>query len=134
MKRLLAALFFSLLFVSPQAQAAFGRDQPIYNVTEAPFVTASGNQPSADKVRAAIIKAASDRNWIARDAGPGHLVATLNVRKHTAIVDIKYTGSSFSITYKDSQMLRHSGTTIHRNYNKWIKLLEQDIRQRLTAL
>ncbi|MCH8686358.1 hypothetical protein [Pedomonas mirosovicensis] len=134
MKRLLAALFLSLLFASPQAQAAFGRDQPIYNVIDAPIATASGKQPSSDQVRAAIIQAASARGWVTRDEGTGHLVATLHVRKHTAVIDIKYTGSSFSITYKDSQVLRYTGTTIHRNYNKWVKLLEQDIQQKLTAL
>lgn len=134
MKRFFAILFSFMVITSSDAHAAFGRDQPIYNVLDASFVTASGKPLSSDAVRAAIIQAAAARGWKTHQEGEGHLIATINVRQHTAVVNIKYTADHFSITYRDSRVLRYTGTTIHRNYNKWVKLLEQDIRQRLAAL
>jgi hypothetical protein len=65
---------------------------------------------------------------------PGHIIGTLLIRSHTAIVDIYYTTTSFSIVYKDSTNLKYDANnkTIHHNYNNWIHNLERAIMVKLT--
>jgi hypothetical protein len=71
-----------------------------------------------------------------RVARPGQIVGTLNVRSHTAVVDIPYSTKSYSITYSSSQNLKYdeAAGTIHSNYNGWIQRLENTIRSRISAL
>ena len=55
------------------------------------------------------------------------------VRQHFASVDIHYDSNSYSIRYKDSKVLMYDGTNIHRNYNKWVQLLDQQIKLNLPS-
>lgn len=63
-----------------------------------------------------------------------NMVGTLNLRSHMAQVDIRYTTTSYSITYRDSKDLNYDGSNIHRNYNNWIRNLDQAIKQQLASL
>ncbi len=130
----LGAVVLLLASFSPPAQAAFGREQPIYNVVDHSVVTSSGKTPSEEQVRKAIFQALTGRGWTVRESQPQHLVAVLDIRQHQAVVDINYSAKMFSITYKDSKVLRYDGTNIHRNYNSWIKNIEEDISANLAAL
>ena len=67
-----------------------------------------------------------------RKEAPGHIIGTLNIRDHIAIVDITYNSDSYSITYKDSTNLNYNGTNIHRNYNNWINNLDNAIKVQLS--
>ncbi len=78
-------------------------------------------------VRKAIILACPKRGWMAKEIKPGHMQATINVRSHTAVVDIIYTAKEYEIKYKSSVNLTTRGGTIHRNYNKWVANLRRDI-------
>ena len=113
---------------------ACARTLPVYNVTEAPVVTASGTTPSLEQVEGAIVTACRDKEWFVDPVADGHIVATVHVRKHTAVVDILYSPTNYSIKYKDSEMLLYDGTLIHRNYNKWVKLLADRIDHELNSL
>ena len=62
---------------------------------------------------------------------PGLIEASINVRTHKATVSIPYSAKGYSIEYKDSVNLGHKGNNIHRNYNKWVTLLDRDIQQEL---
>ena len=62
---------------------------------------------------------------------PGLIVGTLNLRTHTAVVDIPYTTTSYSILYKSSVNLKQEGNTIHSNYNGWVQNLDQAIKRQL---
>jgi hypothetical protein len=108
--------------------------KPIYNVDNVAVVTGSGSAPSLADVRGAIIKAVTSKGWTVKDIDSMHLLATLSARKHMAQVVIAYSTSSFSIAYKDSHMLDYKGTTIHRNYNRWIHNIEQRIKEQLVAI
>jgi hypothetical protein len=110
------------------------RTLPVYNVTDAPVITASGAQPNLAAVRNAITTAAQDKGWVVRDIDDEHIEATVHVRKHTAVVDILYSPSQYRIMYKSSDALLYDGTQIHRNYNKWVELLEQRINIELNKL
>lgn len=123
----------ALVCLSSPAQALFGRTQPIYDVTDAPITTMSGKTLSGHQVKSILTQTATARGWRVREQAPGHLVATITPRSHMAAVDITYTNKSYSIHYKDSNNLLYNGSDIHRNYNKWIKFLENNINQRFAA-
>jgi len=107
----------------------------IYNIKDAPINTASGSTPSLEDVQKAIITAGTGLNWSMTVVKPGHIVGTLNVRSHQAVVDIMYNSKTYSITYKDSTNLKYNADkqTIHENYRGWIQNLDNNIRGRLTV-
>jgi hypothetical protein len=106
---------------------------PIQNVNNAAVISAAGKPLSADQVREAIIRAGVGLGWIVKEAGPGKLVGTLVLRTHTAVVDIAYSPTNYSITYKSSIDLKESGGKIHPNYNGWILNLTRAINAQLAA-
>ncbi|TIH15791.1 hypothetical protein D0S45_09415 [Marinifilum sp. JC120] len=110
------------------------RTAPIQNIEMAPIVSTSQQARSMESVKNAIIKGGYDRGWQMSDMAPGHLVATLNIRSHQAVVDITYTPETYSINYKDSTNLKHKGNVIHSNYNAWIKNLANSINRELGQL
>ena len=126
MKRVLLLASVLLLLVACTA--------PIYNVHNAAVVTGSGSAPSLADVRRAIVEASNSKGWTVKDIDTTHMQVTHRVRKHMAQVVIEYSTSSFSIAYDDSIRLRYNGTTIHRNYNRWIRNLEHRIKARFVAL
>lgn len=105
---------------------------PVYNVSSAPVVESSG-PVSAAQVHDAIVGALTDKGWTVREDNPGKILAEIMVRTHKADIAIDYSSTQYSITYQDSEDLLYDGSTIHRNYNKWIKLLEEQINVRLSA-
>lgn len=113
------------------AIASCARTMPIHNVFSAPVVAPSGPL-SAAQVRGAIIEALHDKGWVVRQDNPGKIEAEVVVRTHRADVEINYSATQYSITYKDSDNLLYDGSKIHRNYNKWVMLLETEINQRLS--
>ena len=108
--------------------------KPIYNLDNASVTTGSGSAPSLSDVRRVIIAAAISKGWTAEDIDTTHLRLTHRARKHMARVVVTYSTSAFSIAYEDSLRLRYNGTTIHRNYNRWIRNLEQRIKERFVML
>jgi hypothetical protein len=113
--------------------ACAGTGVPVRNVIESPVVTNKAN-PSMDDVRQAIIRAGAGLTWQMRADRPGHIVGTLALRTHVAVVDIDYNPKAYSIKYKDSTNLEYNGSTIHRNYNGWIDNLDRAIKAQLTVL
>lgn len=107
---------------------------PIYNVTEATVVTNSDKAASADDVKKAILRAGTTLGWNMKTEKPGHVIGTLHLRKHMAQVDIKYSTTSYSITYRDSENLNYDGSNIHGNYNGWVQRLQQNIQSQLNLL
>jgi hypothetical protein len=102
----------------------------IENVNDTPVVGTNKTVPQA-QVRSAIIAAGAGLGWQITDAGPNKLLGTLNLRTHTAVVDIPYSASTYSILYKSSINLNESGGTIHPNYNSWVRNLDNAIRQEI---
>lgn len=100
---------------------------PIQNVTDAPVPSASGKALSSDEVRKAIMRAGTTLGWQMNAGAPGKITGTLNVRKHTAVVEIPYSSRSYSINYKSSVNLNEEEGQIHNNYNGWVKNLAKSI-------
>lgn len=88
-------------------------------------------QHSAEQVRNAIMQAGKARQWVMKDAGPGVINAHISVREHTADVRIPYSASSYSIEYLNSSNMRAKDGKVHRNYHRWVKNLDQKIKQNL---
>jgi len=106
---------------------------PIMNVDEAPVVTASGKALSKSDVRAAILRAGSGLGWIMKDEDPNTLVGTLNLRTHSAVVEIPYSQRAYSIKYRSSVDLDAADGKIHKNYNGWIQNLQRSINANLAS-
>lgn len=107
---------------------------PIHNVASASVTTQANQALTTEQVRGAIVRAGAGLGWIMKDVGPGRLTGTLMLRTHTAEVDIPYSASSYSITYRSSSNLQESGGRIHRNYNGWIQNLNKGINAQLAAV
>lgn len=120
-----AVLVLSLFVISVGCYA------PIYNVTNQPIAPSGGKPKTLEEVKAAIVAAGEARGWTMKEIAPGHLEGILRIRVHIAVVDIKYSTASYSITYKDSSQLNYDGTQIHMEYNNWIKDLQAGVDTRL---
>jgi hypothetical protein len=107
------------------------RTSPILNVKDAPINVPAGQTASVATVEQAIIRAGNGLGWVMKPEKPGLIVGTLNLRTHTAVVDIPYTTTSYSILYKSSVNLKQEGNTIHSNYNGWVQNLDQAIKRQL---
>ena len=122
-RRLCASLLLAVFLVGCSTS------QPVHNIADTPvprLVTAS-----LDQVGKAIVSAVNARGWRVDKDEPGLIEASVNVRTHMATVSIPYTAKGYSIEYKDSVNLDHKGNNIHRNYNKWVILLDRNIQQQL---
>lgn len=122
-----------IALVTATVIAACARTAPVYNVSAMPVMA---NKPtvSLDEVGQAIIRAGATLGWQIRKVKPGLMLGTLHLRDHTALVDITYDPTSYSITYKNSTNLHYDGKVIHKNYNGWIQNLDRAIKVQLSAI
>jgi len=130
--------FRSLLVTLIAASALFlfgcGNTAPVLNFENTPVVTISGKQAKLDEVKKAILLAGTAKGWQMQPVANGHIVGTLFLSGLMAKVDIKYTAETYSVTYKDSSNMRYDGENIHKRYNHWIRLLNDQIRMQLSRL
>lgn len=97
--------------------------------------------PSVDQFKAAVVLAGRGTRypWTVSVAAAGHLVASTVVRgKHTVSVDIKFDGSNYSVTYRESSNMNYRVDTevpkIHPNYNIWVAQFVGAINSELVKL
>lgn len=124
MKRIILT---ALLLATVSGLSACTTTQPIHDV-EKQAVTSSASQ---DEVRQAIVDAATSLGWVITDDYDNEITAVLDIRTHQATVSIPYSSHDYSILYKNSINLNHSGDKIHRNYNNWVANLDREIRRNL---
>jgi hypothetical protein len=115
------------------ALAACARTAPIHNVTNAPIEPVANRTLTTTDVERAIHRAGAQLGWQMKTVKPGLIEATLNLRTHTAVVNIPFTERSYSILYKDSSNLQADGSVIHNNYNGWVSNLDRAIRTQLVS-
>jgi hypothetical protein len=130
LKRLLS---FSLIFAFTCAiLIGCSKTVPIENTSSPmPLVGTSTNKA---KIADAIVRAGLKTNWRITPAGEGKMIGTLNIRSHTAVVNIIYDETSYRIEYSDSVNLKHTDGRIHKNYNKWVHALDRNINTEIAML
>ncbi|WP_313600386.1 hypothetical protein [Pseudomonas sp.] len=121
MSSLLRATFITLALLS----AAGCTSKPVLNShSELP----AGTQVSEEKMKQVIVNALQKREWTVQRLSPQLVQAEITVRgQYHAEIDIHYTRSSYAITYRDSRDLGYKDGKIHRNYNRWVNNLDNDI-------
>lgn len=120
--KLLAAVAFA------GALAGCASTAPVQQVN----ATVAGSH-TAEQVRTAILKAGVQRKWVMTDAGAGVIKGRLQARDHVAEVRIPYSANRYSIIYDNSLNLKAADGKIHKNYNRWVNNLNQDIQINLSA-
>jgi len=82
------------------------RTSPVYNI-EDQYIATNIDNPALEDIKKAIIRGGGSQGWKMNADQPGHVIATLYIRKHIAKVDITYNLKKYSITYKDSTNLKY---------------------------
>lgn len=120
----------SLLGIAPVllAAAALGLSGCAEAIYDTGGGTFTGEAPLDVRAKQ-IERAGGGLGWQFDPVRPGVMRATLNLRTHVAVTEITYDQTRFSIRYVDSRNLGYTGTSIHRNYNSWIRNLERAISQ-----
>jgi len=107
------------------------RTAPVYNISDAAFPEQGATESD---IARAIVTAGGSLGWVMKKKEPGHIIGTLRIRDHIAVVDIAYDDEKYSITYNDSTNLKYDGTVIHSNYNSWITNLSNAISNQVSML
>jgi len=129
MRSFMRSLSFVLVVV---ALMGCERSQPIYNVESNPVPSIAQKKGASEKIGSIIIKTALANKWLVDKTRPGLLRCSLKFREHTAVVDITYTSSSYSIQHVSSENLLEEGGMIHRKYNQRIHQLQDAIDRELS--
>jgi uncharacterized lipoprotein YajG len=104
---------------------------PIYNV-QAHTVPMSAQSLSLKQMENVIVEAGQSRGWKFQPVSPGILRAAQEQPKYAAVVEIRFTQTSYSIQYVSSRGFEFKDGIIHSHYNFWIRNLENDIDTRLS--
>lgn len=103
--------------------AGCARQAPLYTAANVPF----GGEATERERSLQIRRAGTGLGWVMEDAAPGLVRGTLELRTHKASVEVPYDRQRFSINHVLSRNLDFNGSTIHSNYNGWVRRLEQMI-------
>ena len=123
-----------LLFVSALLIASCGRNNPMVNVVDAPLM--APQSAAMDAITEAILSSGARRGWKMTMLEPGLIRGKIVVNnKHTVEVDITYNETDFSINYVNSinmnYTVRDGVANIHPKYNRWVRILKEDIQDRM---
>ncbi|NER61640.1 hypothetical protein G3435_20175 [Pseudomonas sp. MAFF212428] len=87
---------------------------------------------SHEQVKQAIVQTVTKRGWSVRRVTPEQIQADILVRNtFFAAVNIDYSATGYRINYRDSRELDYKDGKIHRNYNRWVKALDNNILREL---
>jgi hypothetical protein len=146
--RLLSGLLLSCALFA-QSALAQRMPVPIVNYRNIPL-DASGASVRAERVEQAIRNAASAKGWKIAEEPGNKMLATLVVRnKHTVTVEIAYSGTRYSLLYRDSVNMKYDAEyiaprnagiyakprpSIHPFYNDWVRDLKEAIGAELSRV
>ena len=124
MRKLLAILFCASML------CAWGRA-----VLTSPVTSTVPSKVSASAVGKAITAAATGLKWIPHTVDGKTIEAKLLVRSHELVVNIAYSSSQYTISYKSSKNLDYNEKkqTIHRKYAEWVRNLDVAIQKEIAS-
>ena len=84
------------------------------------------------QMQQAIVKALVGRGWTVQKITPQLVQAQITVREqYHAEIDIPYSADHYRIQYRDSSGLDYKDGKIHKNYIRWVRLLDKGILREL---
>ncbi|HET7843154.1 MAG TPA: hypothetical protein VFL14_03325 [Xanthomonadales bacterium] len=125
--RILAGILLAVLVAAPVAAKEYLVDPEPIPVPQ--------NLDDA-KIEQAVKASLVARTWTVDAVKPGHIDASLHLRKHVANIAIDWAGGrAVTIKYVSSENLdfkeKRGKRYIHGNYLGWIEYLKQDIQRNL---
>ncbi|MCB0334685.1 MAG: hypothetical protein KDD62_00225 [Bdellovibrionales bacterium] len=86
---------------------------------------------SKSTMRAAAVRALKNRGWLIEKDWEDKTEASVRSGSHLARIRVSYPGNQIKIQYLDSSDFKYSvkdgEAMIHRRYNHWVRLIEDDI-------
>ena len=84
------------------------------------------------QMQQAIVKTLVARQWTVQQITPNRVQAQITVRgQDHAEIDIPYSADQYRIQYRDSRGLDYKDGKIHKNYIRWVRLLDKGILREL---
>ena len=136
MRSIILAATALALMLTFSSEATARRGVALQNYENVPIVRADNAILTSARVRQAIVGATLQGKWAILEDAPGRIVTTFSIRnKHSLTVEIRYSGTEFSVVYRDSSNLNYAqganGPIIHPTYNKQVKALVDAINASL---
>ncbi|NWD50937.1 hypothetical protein [Pseudomonas gingeri] len=89
-------------------------------------------QASQEQMKQAILTTLVKRKWSVQRVNPTQIQAEITVREQFHVeIDINYSASGYSIAYRDSSGMDYKDGKIHKNYIRWVRLLDKGILREL---
>lgn len=126
---LLRKIFLMVAFFSLTACGALAWET-LYNAKDIPIPQTN---VAMEKIEKAILDAGARHQWKMKKVEEGKIRGIFQIRIHTAKILVTYNKEKFNIEYADSVNLHYDprDQRIHKNYNAWIKRLENEIQAQL---
>ena len=84
------------------------------------------------QMQPAIVKSLVGRGWTVQKITPELVQAQITVREQFhAEIDIPYSATHYQIIYRNSSGLDYKDGKIHKNYIRWVRLLDKGILREL---
>ena len=84
------------------------------------------------QMQQAIVKSLVGRGWTVQKITPQLVQAQITVREqYHAEIDIPYSADHYRIQYRNSSGLDYKDGKIHKNYIRWVRLLDKGILREL---
>ena len=138
MRSIILAATALALMLTLGSEATARSGVALQNYDNVPTVRADSAILTSARVRQAIVGATQQGKykWTILEDAPGRIVTTFSIRnKHSLTVEIRYSGTEFSVVYRDSSNLNYvqgaNGPIIHPAYNKQVKALVDAINANL---
>jgi len=113
--------------------SACNTSRPLTNLNNHNIEYLVDEDETLDDIRLSILRAGQVLGWETDTVKPGLIRATLHLRAHTAVVDIPYSLTDYSIIYVDSNNLDYDGQNIHRSYPRWVNNLKAKIDEYIAS-
>lgn len=121
------ALLPLTLAVSTLALVGCATSQPVQNLSKQPIPAGL----SSKQIENSMETAGKMRSWVIKPVKPGLMEGDLYWHGHYAQISIPYNKQYYALNYQNSTNLNYHNGQIHRNYNKWITLLNKNIQEQL---
>jgi hypothetical protein len=105
--------------------------EPICNIHDEQIQ--SNTEITQPQVEQAIVKAGIELGWRLNKIRDGLMTGTLTTHYNTAVIEIRYDASTYSINHQESTNMEYDGKKIHKDYNNLIKDFSSAIQKNILS-